>query len=407
MRQQGQAMDVVVNQLQSAAQQLPREERARLGELVTDWEDKYGKTPHLSPVIGHTMGSSATSGVRATQTIPAAELSQPSFLCPRCNRSNPASSTVCMACGQPLQTALNQMPPLSAPPSAQPKAEMISPDSSLVQSLFTLYIRMRRQGQPMDDVVNKLQDSAQQLNREDRHQLGEIVTEWEDKFGRYLQVPQVTQPASMVAPPAPPQPPPPRPANHRAFGTRMLDQSQIEALVRQPAPAVAPSPVICPNCSRVNPVGSLICQDCGQSIQTKPVQATRRLEDSAPKKSTLMADFFSQDAALLIAIRGNKSVLEAFPRERLVIGRGASKVRGQPFLDLTPYDGEAMGVSRNHAEIRFVNNTLVVTDLESDNGTYINEVRLYPHEIRVLHNNDVLRVGKLDMKLSFRLPVRS
>jgi len=363
MRQQGQSMDVVVNQLQNAAQQLVRDDRIRLGELVNEWEDKYGKAPHLAPTVGQATGSSSSSAIRATQTIPVIE------------------------------------DPTVSPPHV---AEFVSPDSSLVQSLFTLYIRMRRQGQPMDDVVNKLQDSAQQLNRDDRHQLGEIVTEWEDKFGRYLQLPTVT-----VSQPTPPpiQPHPPR--NQHAFGTRMLDQSKIEALVNQQTPVTHPAPITCPHCSRVNPVGSLICQGCGQSFQSKPVQATRKLEDTAPKKSMLLADFFSQDAALLIAIRGHKSVLEAFPRERLVIGRGASKVKGQPFLDLTPYDGESMGVSRFHAEIRFVNNTLVVTDLESHNGTYINEVRLYPHEIRVLHNNDVLRVGKLDMKLSFRLPVRT
>ena len=361
-------MNLVVNQLQSAAQQLPRDERQRLGELVNEWEYKYGNAPHLAPPIGQpgTPEPSVLNRVRATQPVSVTE--------------------------QPLSGAITT-------------PDLISPDSSLVQSLLTLYIRMRRQGQAMDDVVNKLQDSAQQLSRDDRHQLGELVTEWEDKFGRYLQAPAA---APQFSSPQPAQPPPlpPRPST-RAFGTRMLDQSKIEALVLQQPTVPPPSPITCPNCSRVNPVGSLICASCGQPLQTKPVQTTRRLDDSNPKKGEILADYFSQDAALLIAIRGNKSVLEAFPRERLVIGRGLPKMKGQPFLDLTPYDGEAMGVSRNHAEIRFVNNTLVVTDLDSDNGTYINDIRLYPHEIRVLHNNDVLRVGKLDMKLSFRLPLRS
>ena len=364
MRQQGQTMDMVVNQLQSAAQQLPRDERQRLGELVNEWEAKHSKAPQLSPGIGLPTNPtpSVSTGVRGTQSVRQVE--------------------------QPV--------PMSG---AFPTPDSISPDSSLVQSLLTLYIRMRRQGQLMDDVVNKLQDSAQQLSRDDRHQLGELVTEWEDKFGRYLQLPTA---APVIQPP----PLPPRPSA-RAFGTRMLDQSRVDALARQQPPIPPPSPISCLHCGRLNPVGSLICAECGQTFQTKPAQATRRLDDSSPKKSDSLADYFSQDASLLIAIRGNKSILEAFPRDRLVLGRGLPKVIGQPFLDLTPYDGEAMGVSRNHAEIRFVNNTLVVTDLDSDNGTFINDVRLYPQEIRVLHNNDVLRLGKLDMKLTFRLPVRN
>jgi len=53
-----------------------------------------------------------------------------------------------------------------------------------------------------------------------------------------------------------------------------------------------------------------------------------------------------------------------------------------------------------------LNNTLVITDLDSNNGTYINESRLYPYEIRVLHNGDELRLGKLTMKITFKQVMR-
>jgi len=269
----------------------------------------------------------------------------------------------------------------------------------------------------MDDVVGRLQDAAQQLPREDRHHLGDIVMEWEEKFGKNPNLSPASYPnpdpipvaptdiKSLRPPPPsapplqgtpsparPPSPPPP------AFGTRLLDPAQVDALMRQIQP-----PVSCPHCGQPNPHGSTMCRACGQMLIAKTAAPTRQLEDTLTKKPT---EFFTKDSTLLIAIRGAKGVLEAFPRDKMLIGRGFSPVPGQPFLDLTAYGGDSLGVSRYHVEIRFLNNTLVLTDLDSDNGTFVNEDRVYPYEIRVLHSNDELRLGKLAMKLSFKVVVK-
>jgi hypothetical protein len=257
----------------------------------------------------------------------------------------------------------------------------------------------------MDTVVNKLQDAAQQLSRDDRHKLGDLVMEWEERYGEHPNLSPISSTVTAEPPAVPPiqpiRPQPPHPSKPPAFGTRVLDPAQVEALMRQIEP-----PVSCPHCGKPNPAGSTICRFCGQLIQGKVAAPTRQLEDAPGKKATLVGDYFGQDSTLLIAVRGAKSFLEAFPRDKMIIGRGFSPVQGQPFLDLSPYNGEALGVSRYHAEIRFLNNTLVMTDLDSDNGTFINETRLYPYEIRVLHNNDEVRLGKLAMKISFKQALR-
>ncbi|MHB8626200.1 MAG: FHA domain-containing protein [Aggregatilineales bacterium] len=257
--------------------------------------------------------------------------------------------------------------------------------------------------------MNKLQDAAQQLSRDERHRLGDLVMEWEEKYGKSPNLsPVPTAEPATAAPSAEIKPlvqqpriQPAQPQNPPAFGTRMLDPTQIAALMRQVEP-----PVSCPHCGRPNPGGSTICRFCGQLLQAKVAAPTRQLDDTGLKKATLLGDFFSSESTLVIQVRGYKGALEAFPRDKMIIGRGFSPVQGQPFLDLSPFDGEALGVSRYHAEIRFLNNTLVITDLDSDNGTFINEMRLYPYEIRVLHNNDELRVGKLAMKVSFKQAIR-
>jgi len=269
---------------------------------------------------------------------------------------------------------------------------------------------MRQQGMSMDEVVNKLQEAAQQLPRQERHHLGDLVMEWEEKYG--------TDPRSSLPPTPVPQPvqstiapvkklePPIRrlhtgrlPAQQpTAFGTRFLDPSKVPELNREP---VSP-PISCPHCGIPNSASSVSCQACGQVLRVRPAPPTRRLDKTNSSHSNPLVDYFGPKSTLLIAIRGVKGILEAFPRSKMMIGRGFSPVQGQPFLDLSTFDGEALGVSRYHLEIRFLNNTLVITDLDSDNGTYVNGSRLYPYEIRVLHNGDELCLGKLTMKVSFK-----
>jgi hypothetical protein len=284
-------------------------------------------------------------------------------------------------------------------------------------ALFKAYVKLRQYGYSMDEAVNKLQDAAQELPRKERHQLGNMVLEWEEKYGADPALSLQAAPTPVQAPPqAPPPPAPPSPAQppiqrihanppetrKQAFGTRFLDPSKVPALSRD----VAPPPVSCPHCGTPNPAANFTCSSCGQLLHVRPAPPTRRLDKNNGNPSNSATDYFNQNSTLLIAVQGVKGVLEAFPREKMMIGRGFSPVQGQPFLDLAPYYGETLGVSRYHVEIRFLNNTLVITDLDSDNGTYINGIRLYPYEIRVLHHNDEVRLGKLIMKLAFKVPAK-
>src|SRR5579859_1644081 len=94
-------------------------------------------------------------------------------------------------------------------------------------TLFTLYVQKRQRGQPMDSVVKELQDAAYRLPRDDRHQLGDLVNEWEEKYGGQMVAPP--PPARVEPAPIPaPKPPPARPtANAPAFGTSFLDPSKL------------------------------------------------------------------------------------------------------------------------------------------------------------------------------------
>ena len=70
-----------------------------------------------------------------------------------------------------------------------------------------------------------------------------------------------------------------------------------------------------------------------------------------------------------------------------------------PDVDLSPHNAYANGVSRLHAVLKLIQDKIVIMDLGSSNGTYLNGSRLSPYvETRVNHG-DVIYLGKLKMQL--------
>jgi len=81
--------------------------------------------------------------------------------------------------------------------------------------------------------------------------------------------------------------------------------------------------------------------------------------------------------------------------DRLVLGRNVAGESKQPDVDLSPYGAEAHGVSRQHLTILHENDRLVVADMNSGNGTFINGHRLKPGESHSLSHGDQLQLGRL------------
>jgi pSer/pThr/pTyr-binding forkhead associated (FHA) protein len=61
-----------------------------------------------------------------------------------------------------------------------------------------------------------------------------------------------------------------------------------------------------------------------------------------------------------------------------------------------------MGVSRRHARILKQGGMVVVEDMGSINGTFINGKRLDPYLPEVLNDGDILQLGKLKIEVKIR-----
>jgi CheY-like chemotaxis protein/pSer/pThr/pTyr-binding forkhead associated (FHA) protein len=82
-----------------------------------------------------------------------------------------------------------------------------------------------------------------------------------------------------------------------------------------------------------------------------------------------------------------------------VFGRVAPGDPNPPDVDLSPYGAEESGVSRQHMMICPEEDRLMVADLQSNNGTYLNGNRLKSEEKYYIKSGDHLHLGRLRLDL--------
>src|SRR5437868_10554538 len=79
--------------------------------------------------------------------------------------------------------------------------------------------------------------------------------------------------------------------------------------------------------------------------------------------------------------------------ERLIVGRAEKNQSTQPDVDLGTFGAELMGVSRQHLTIDVRGNHLTVSDLNSMNGTTLNDEKVEPNHATPLKHGDQLQLG--------------
>jgi hypothetical protein len=100
----------------------------------------------------------------------------------------------------------------------------------------------------------------------------------------------------------------------------------------------------------------------------------------------------------LVVLRGMKINME-YPiyEGRNTIGRFADKPVD---IDLVSQEStEQIWCSRQHATVTFDKGTVVIEDLNSLNGTWVNGVRIHAGQPKQLRHGDVLQIGTVQMKL--------
>lgn len=165
--------------------------------------------------------------------------------------------------------------------------------------------------------------------------------------------------------------------------------------------------LVCTNCGHKNREGTLFCEDCGRKLADGGAVTipTRRIEDDpdeAAARATWGSATINTEMSVVMHIRDASQPLTFTPTRRLIFGRSDTNSSVQPDIDLNPYGAVEKGVSRHHAIIEFNEDTLMLLDAGSANGTFLNGQRLLPNQPRVLRDGDEVRLGKLIAHVYFK-----
>jgi pSer/pThr/pTyr-binding forkhead associated (FHA) protein len=151
----------------------------------------------------------------------------------------------------------------------------------------------------------------------------------------------------------------------------------------------------CNRCGHHNPEGSIFCSSCGAVLERS---------GSDPATTTITLSPVELDEELTVAVgevlgRG-VLVVQRGPNagSRFALDRAVTTVGRHPDSDIFLDD---VTVSRRHAEVIVEGDRVVVRDVGSLNGTYLNRERI---EEADMHNGDVVQIGKF--RLVFLAEVR-
>jgi len=106
-----------------------------------------------------------------------------------------------------------------------------------------------------------------------------------------------------------------------------------------------------------------------------------------------------------LVLTTDKDKTSAFVRfsvaHHLVLGRPSPSAHAE-LVDLSVFEGYRYGVSRQHAMLwRSADDVLLIEDLGSRNGTFIDGQRLQPLKRYMLNHDDRLQLGELFLRLRF------
>ena len=130
--------------------------------------------------------------------------------------------------------------------------------------------------------------------------------------------------------------------------------------------------------------------------------------DSRLFSDTLQADDdrqvakFPESCKLTLSVENSPHRMTLSVDKRLVLGRQTPETLG-PLVDFTEFGAFEHGVSRQHAVLRRTSDRyLLIKDLGSKNGTFINGRRLEPLQRYLLDHGDRLQLGGLALRVSFQ-----
>lgn len=160
--------------------------------------------------------------------------------------------------------------------------------------------------------------------------------------------------------------------------------------------------IICSNCKHPETDGAIFCSECGLEIKHSGLIETQRFPKNVDKGGITPDEEkpqVSNQAWIFLHLLESGQILPVAERADFTVGRVSDNQPITPDIDLTRFKAFDNGVSRLHAVIRNLNGTIIIMDLGSSNGTYINGTRILPNIEHPIRHGDVVALGKLKFQV--------
>ena len=166
-----------------------------------------------------------------------------------------------------------------------------------------------------------------------------------------------------------------------------------------PPVSASPQPtggnISCTKCSYSNLPGSSFCENCGAQLDQGSISAATpssvpSVDSSQPQITP--SGFIS---GRLVIQSSNTNIPFPTGKSEIIIGREDAVSDIFPEIDLESYGGTEAGVGRQHAKLFSKGGQILLDDLQSVNGTFLNKQRVLPGQPKPVNNGDELRFGKV------------
>lgn len=142
--------------------------------------------------------------------------------------------------------------------------------------------------------------------------------------------------------------------------------------------------------------------DDAPANNVQPTVPTIQVEEIELEVSHFMGNAISQpSASVILSFTEAKLTLKLELVDSIFLGRDQDTNFQEMFADLSPYQAADKGVSRRHALLHRMKRTIMITDLGSRNGTFLNGARLLPQQARIVRDGDEIQLGKLRFRIHF------
>jgi FHA domain len=164
----------------------------------------------------------------------------------------------------------------------------------------------------------------------------------------------------------------------------------------------------CPSCKLRNRADAQICEHCGKPFESASPKrsknkdagwVTKYLNEGLDEKIDKV-DKKAPSEGIAIYMLDQIQPIETRQEDEFFIGR-ITEETDEKVVDLTPYNGFDLGVSRRHLMIRRAGKGYNAIDLFSTNGTWVNKVSLVPQQPYPLSSGSQIQLGKMRIFIVF------